>query len=67
MVHSAVVEHEDSFIFLGGWTGTFANWEVYQYSAADGQWQKLPEESRLSEQKYGMTAMRVERSSFPSC
>ena len=57
---------KDSFIFLGGWSGVDARREVYQYSTADGQWLEIGSKL-LSEQKYGMTAMRVERSSFPSC
>ena len=69
-LHSgAVVEHEDSFMILGG-EGKINGFnqyfdKIYKYAADGGHWVEVP--TRLSEGKYSLIAITVKSSFFKSC
>ena len=68
---AAVVEHQNSFLIIGGFgrygsSSSFYSDKIYKYdTAGDGQWLELP--TTLSEGKAYVTAIKVKSSIFPSC
>ena len=62
-----MVEHEESLVILGGYTGSAYSDKIYKWADKEdgGQWIELP--STLSEGRYQMTAIKVKPSSFKSC
>ena len=64
-IDAAVVEHEDSFVIIGGRTGNGDTDKIYRYNASSGGWTEV--QSTLSEARYILTAMKVKASAFDSC
>ena len=67
---AAVIEHEDTFMVIGGSTltddGSYSSDKIYKYSKDDGgQWVEVP--STLSETKYHIAAIKVKSSISKSC
>ena len=60
---AAVVEHEDSFLILGGLANVFSK-KIFNYNP-EGQWVEVP--TPLSEGKQLPTAINVKATIFPSC
>ena len=65
---ASVIEHEDSFLILGGNTGigggtTYSD-KLLIYNS-EGQWVEVP--TPLSERKYFLTAINVNATIFQSC
>ena len=61
---AAVVEHEDSFLILGGHMGSSDSDKIFNYNP-EGQWVEVP--TPLSERKYLITAINVNATIFQSC
>ena len=63
---AAVIEHEDTFIIIGGEirSGLHTN-KTYKYVKDGGQWVEMP--TTLSEGKALVTAVQVKSSFFKSC
>ena len=64
-IDAAVVEHEDSFVIIGGQSGWDLSDKIYRYNATSGDWTEL--QTTLSEEKRSVTAMKVKASAFDSC
>ena len=68
---AAVIEHEDTFMVIGGSTVDddgiqVGSDKIYKYSKDDGgQWVEVP--STLSETKYHIAAIKVKSSFSKSC
>ena len=62
---AAVIEHEDSFVIIGGNSGNPFSDKIYRYNATSGDWTEL--QTTLSEEKRSVTAMKVKASAFDSC
>ena len=59
---AAVIEHEDSFVIIGG---NPLSDKIYRYNATSGVWTEL--QTTLSEKKHSMTLMKVKSTEFDSC
>ena len=64
---AATVDHEDSFLILGGrdYDGDTYSDKIYKYVKDGGQWVELP--TRMSEGKRSLAAVKVKSSLFKSC
>ena len=62
---AAVIEHEDSFMILGGNDGVSTRKTIYKYNKDGGQWVEVP--TTLSEEKQYLTAIKVKSSIFNPC
>ena len=63
---AAVVPFEETFLIIGGhidFVKDVYSDKVYKYTTAEGDWQEMPS-MKLSEAKYGVTAMMVPSSLF---
>ena len=63
---AAVVQHEDTFVIIGGWIGGLSySDKIYRYDASSGVWTKL--QTTLSEGRFQVTAMKIKSTAFDSC
>ena len=62
---AAVIEHEDSFMILGGNGNGGDSDKIYKYNKDGGQWVEVP--AVLSEGKHHLTAIKVKSSIFNPC
>ena len=64
--YASVVEHDNSFVIIGGNNNsTGPSDKILKYEAAWQNWTEIP--STLSEAKYQITAMKVKSTAFDSC
>ena len=66
---AAVVEHEDSFLILGGYDGSSMSDQLFIYSykeeREEWEWEEVP--TPLSEKRQYLTAINVKATIFQSC
>ena len=61
----ATVDHEESFMIYGGFTGSSRSDKIYKYNTDGGQWDEVP--TTISEAKELMTPIKVKKSIFKAC
>ena len=62
---AATVDHEESFVIYGGWTGRDRVDKIYKYNTDGGQWDEMP--LTMSKKKSEMTTIKIKGSIFNSC
>ena len=69
LYRAAVVEHEDSFLILGGYDGSSMSDQLFIYSykeeREEWEWEEVP--TPLSEKRQYLTAINVKATVFQSC
>ena len=65
LAEAAVIEHDESFVIIGGHARQVWTDKIYRYNATSGGWTKL--QTTLSEGKRSVTAMKVKASAFDLC